>query len=135
MKNIIKASIEFYFKGEKYSPSITVEIDKHLESNGSLPNFCSLIAIENNIDLYSYEYEMMQSEVIKFTHIDGFIEKFITDEQLNVEEFEASWQEQHALSKLLEIAEDHLNITDLDQQSELKQALLAAYQLGKLDAK
>lgn len=135
MKNIITATIEFSFKGERLSPSLTLELGVYLKSTGSMPDLYMLIAKENNFDLYSYEYEMMQAEAIQFSNPDGLIENFINAGVLDVENFEAAWQEQHALSKLLEIAEDHLNITDFGQQSELKQALLAAYQLGKLDAK
>lgn len=134
MKNIVTASVEFYFKGEKFSPSITIELDEHLKANGSLlDNLYSIIATENNIGLYSYEYEMMQAETIKFQHVEGFVENYITEGILDMNAFETAWHENHALSKLLDIAERHMKITDFDQHIELKQALLAAYQLGKLD--
>lgn len=135
MKNTVTASIEFYFKGEKFSPSITVELDEHLHTNGSLDNLCAVIATENNIDHYSYEYEMMQAETIKFKNAQGLIENFITNEELDAEAFESAWQEHRALAKLLEIAERHMHITDFAQHTELKQALLAAFQLGQADPK
>ena len=135
MKNIVTASVEFYFKGEKFSPSITIVLDEHLEGNASLDtdNLFSIIAKENNIGMYSYEFEMMQAETIKFQHVEGFVESYIVEGTLDMKAFAAVWHENNALSKLLHIAESHMNITDFEQHTELKQALLAAYQLGKLD--
>lgn len=131
MKNIITASIHFSFKGERHKPSITLELDRHLESTGTLPNLYQLIAKENNFDLYSYEYEMMQAEEIKFSNAEGLIKDFISDGVLDVDAFTLSWQENKALNELLSIAEEHLNIKDFSQHDELKQALLAAYLLGQ----
>ncbi len=133
MKNIITASIHFSFKGKELSPSLTVELDPYLEGASSFPNLCSLIAKANNHDLYSYEYEMMQATDIKYSDAQGLVAEFINDGQLDIEAFEAAWNENKALIKLLTIAENHMNITDFSQHNELKHALLAAYQLGKKD--
>ena len=133
MKNIITASIHFSFKGKELSPSITVELDQYLEGGGSFPNLCSLIAKANNHDLYSYEYEMMQAAEIKYSDAQGLVAEFINEGQLDVEAFEASWNENKALTKLLSIAEEHMDITDFSQHIELKKALLEAYMFGKKD--
>ena len=133
MKNIITASIHFSFKGKELSPSLTVELDQYLEGGASFPNLCSLIATANNHDLYSYEYEMMQEAEIKYSDAQGLVADYNNDGQLNVEAFETAWAENKALIKLLSIAEEHMNITDFSQHSELKKALLAAYMLGKKD--
>ena len=133
MKNTITASIHFSFKGEELSPSLTIELDPYLEGSGSFPNLCSLIAKANNHDLYSYEYEMMQTAEIKYSDAQGLVAEFINDGQLDVAAFEASWNENKALIKLLSIAEDHMRITDFSDHIELKKALLDAYMLGKKD--
>ena len=133
MKNTITASIHFSFKGKEHSPSLTVELEPYLEGAGSFPNLYSLIARANNHDLYSYEYEMMQATDIKYSDAQGLIAEFINDGQLDVEAFEAAWNENKALIKLLTVAEEHMNITDFSQHSELKKALLAAYMLGRKD--
>lgn len=104
MKNIITASIEFSFKGETFTPRITIELDEHLKANGSLlDNLYSIIATENNIGLYLYEYEMMQAEAIQFCHVEGFVEDYITDGILDFNAFETAWHENYAISKLLNI--------------------------------
>ena len=104
MKNTITASIHFSFKGKEHSPSLTVELEPYLEGSGSFPNLCSLIARANNHDLYSYEYEMMQATDIIYSEAQGLIAEFINDGQLDVEAFEAAWNENKALIKLLTIA-------------------------------
>lgn len=131
MKNIVTASIHFSFKGENHSPSITIELDKYLVTGGAFPDLYPLIAKENNHDLYSYEYEMMQAEEIKYSDAEGLIKDFITDGALDVDAFTLSWQENKTLNELLSVAEKHLNIKDFSQHDELKQALMAAYLLGK----
>lgn len=133
MKNIITASIHFSFKGQELSPSLTVELDQYLEGGGSFPNLCTLIAQANNHDLYSYEYEMMQAAEIKYSDAQGLVAAYLNDGQLDVEAFEKMWNENKALTKLLSIAEEHMNITDFSQHIELKKALLDAYMLGKKD--
>ena len=133
MKNIITASIHFSFKGKELSPSLTVELDPYLEGGGSFPNLCGLIAKANDHDLYSYEYEMMQAAEIKYSDAPGLGAEYLTNGQLDVEAFEKTWNENKALTKLLSIAEEHMNITDFSQHIELKKALLDAYMLGKKD--
>lgn len=131
MKNIVTASIHFSFKGKRHTPSITIELDRHLLSTGNLPNLYPLIAKENNFDLYSYEYEMMQAEQIQFSNAEGLIKDFITDGVLDIDAFKLSWQENKILNELLSIAEDHMGLNNFSQHDELKQALMAAYLLGK----
>jgi hypothetical protein len=131
MKNIVTASIHFSFKGKRHSPAITIELDKHLLSTGKFPNLYPLIAKANNFDMYSYEYEMMQAEPIKFSDAQGLVENYIVDGQLNLDAFESAWHENKTLEKLLQIAEQHLEINDFSQHPDLKAALLEAYNAGK----
>jgi len=131
MKNIITASVHFSFKGENHSPSITIELDKYLVAGGNFPDLYPLIAKENNHDLYSYEYEMMQAEEIKFSDAQGLVADFITDGVLNLQAFQAAYSENLILNQLHDVAKEHMQIEDLEQQPELAQALLSAYHLGK----
>lgn len=135
MKNIITASIHFSFKGERHSPTLTLEIDKHLLATGTLPNLYPLIAKENNYDMYSYEYEMMQAEPVKFSNAQGLIENYIVDGQLDHTAFISAWQEYRTVEKLQQIAEQHMGVNDFSQHPKLKDALLEAYNSGKKDIK
>lgn len=131
MKNIITASVHFSFKGENHSPSITIELDKYLVADGNFPDLHPLIAKENNHDLYSYEYEMMQAAEIKFSDAQGLVADFITDGDLDLQAFQAAFSENRIINQLHDVAKEHMQIEDLEQQPELTQALLSAYRLGK----
>ncbi len=71
MSNQVTASILFCFKGTSYSPSLDLDLDRYMHTSGHIPNLYPLIARANNFDLYSYEYEMMQAEPIKFSNPQG----------------------------------------------------------------
>lgn len=131
MKNIVTASIKFSFKGEEHSPSITIELDQYLEGGNSLPDLCSLIAKENHHDLYSYEYEMMQAQDIIFSNPQGLVADFIHDGLLNFEGLHTAFHENKIFDKLQNIAKEQMQVENLEQQPNLKEALLQAYALGK----
>jgi len=130
MSNHITASIEFYFKGEKHSASIELDLDQHMQSTGRLPALYPLLARAINLDLYSYEYEMMQTETIMFSAAKGLVANHIDEGLLDIDAFESAWQESVAIEKLQTIAQQNLSIEDLQQHPELKNALLEAYRLG-----
>jgi len=130
MKNTVTASIHFYFKGKEYTPRIVLDVDSHMQSKACLPNLFPLIAKENDIDLYSYEYEMMQAEEISFTDASGLISDFINNGQLDISGFEAAWHDQHILNCLEEISQRHMGVTSLQEQPDLERALREAYELG-----
>ena len=133
MKNSVTATIEFYFKGERFTPSITLDLDKHLQANSCLPNFYSLIAIDNNIDLYSYEYEMMLAEQISITDAQGLVKEYIADGILDTKAFESAWQEHKALQDIQSIVEKNMGINDLQQHPEFEKTLLEVYKSGHKD--
>lgn len=131
MKNIVTATIKFSFKGKNHEPSLTLDLNNYLRTSGIFPNLYPLIAKENDFDMYSYEYEMMQVEEITYSDAQGLIENFITDDKLDIEGFTTAYMEERTLEKLVLITERHMMINDLSEHPELKQALLEAYQLGK----
>ena len=131
MKNIVTASIKFSFKGENHNSSLTLDLNDYMRTSGIFPELHPLIAKENNFDLYSYEYEMMQAEDITFSNAQGLVENFIADGVLDIDDFVAAYLEEKVLEKLVLITERHMMINDLSEHPELKQALLEAYQLGK----
>lgn len=135
MKNSLVASIEFYFKGEKYSPSARIDLDRMMETMGELPSFVSLLARENGIDPYSYQYEVMEVEEIRFSEVEGFVADFIHDGALDFEGFAARWHEQKLQEELAGIARRCLGVEELGRQPELNSALLEAYRLGRKSGK
>lgn len=131
MKNIITATIVFYFKGVKFSPELTLELDTYMQSGKSVPNLYPLIANENNIDLYSYEYEMMQAEPIQITHAEGLVANYIVDGTLDIEAFKIAWGDQQVITTIEYVVDQH-GIGDIIQQHpQLKTVLFEIYKLGE----
>ncbi len=131
MKNTLTATIHFSFKGVNHSPSTSIELDRYLETTGTLPDLYQLIARENDFDLYSYEYEIMQAQDISFSNSQGLVSEFIKDGALDFTEFKSVFEKVKVLNQLQDLANEHMQIEDLAQQPDLKEALLQAYALGK----
>jgi len=128
--NTITASVEFYFRGNKIVASIQLDLDQHMQAAGKLPALFPLLARAANLDPYSYEYEMMQAEIIHYSHAQGLVEKFVFDNVLDIPAFEQAWQENRVIETMQQIAKQYLDIDDLNQQADIKKALLAAYHCG-----
>lgn len=131
MNNTITASINFCFKGQTHEPTIELDLDAFMQRSAQFSEIYMMLAKANDFDLYSYEYEMMQAEEIKFSDAQGLVADFITDGVLNLQAFQAAYSENLILNQLHDVAKEHMQIEDLEQQPELAQALLSAYHLGK----
>ncbi len=135
MNNSIVASVEFYFKGERFAPSLPLDLDKVARNEGSLERLHHSIAVANGIGVHSYEYEMMQAEDLQFDKPTGMAVEFFHDGQFDMEGFLAKWNEAWILDKVRPIAEAHVGVTDLDAKPKLKASLIAAYQAGLADGR
>lgn len=131
MKNSIDAQIEFSFKGESHSLSSHIDLDQLMEQDHSFPSFHARLARDNNIDTYSYLYEVMLETEIRFANAQGLATDFLSDGDFNQDAFMAAWQENRILALLQPIAARELGIADLDQHQGLKNALVQAYNLGR----
>ncbi|PHS69310.1 MAG: hypothetical protein COB23_06750 [Methylophaga sp.] len=49
-----------------------------MQQHGAIPALHQLLARLNNIDNYSYEYEMMLAEGVIFSDAQGLAQKFLT---------------------------------------------------------
>ncbi len=131
MKNSIDAHVEFSFKGETYSLFATIELDDFLEPDASRQSLHAILAKKNGVDTYSYLYEVMQQEDIRFDNAHGLATDFLTDGEFDLEAFVARGQELKTLGLLQAIATRELGIDDLGQHRELENALFQAYKLGR----
>lgn len=129
MKNSIELHVEFSFKGEDYSFTSTLDLDKLLMHHVVLPSFHEILAKEHGVDTYSYLYEVMLEADIEFRHAAGIATDYLAEGKLDLARMESDWQDLHILSQLRPIAE-RLGITDLDNHEALKNALIQAYKLG-----
>ena len=131
MENRITANMVFYFKGEKLELSTTIVLDTHMEQGRSLHPLYNLLAHSNNIDVYSYEYEIMQQEEVFFTQAEGLAKEFLDNGIFNFEGFAQKWSEEKIMRELKFIVKHNMDIDDIDTVPGLKQTLLNAYYLSR----
>jgi hypothetical protein len=145
MKHSIVFSVKFSFQGVDYEPFSQVDLGQLLDQSKQLPSLHLLIANENNIDTYSYLYEVMEQSEIICSNPTGLAIDFINDQRFDnegfVKEF-STFQLQEKLQQIVyeEMSDDNLNgsfllgklqgTLDLADNKPLKNALLKAYQLG-----
>ncbi len=131
MSSNIVATIPFDFKGVHHTPSVKIDLDEFIESAQELANIYSVVASQNQIGLYSYEYEVLMSSDIIFSQPEGIAQQFFNEGDFDLDRFRQEYQQQKVLHSLQSIAKKHLQIDNLEQNPELKRALLEAYSRGR----
>jgi hypothetical protein len=131
IKNRIDISITFDFKGERFTPTATIELDDFITLESGLPHFHQILAQRNNIDLMSYQYEIMLEDRIQVSNAKGLVADFVSDGQLDEEAFLQARHELDMFEQLQTIAQTHLAVDDLEKNPALKKALAEAFNLGK----
>lgn len=129
MKNGVDVRVNFSFKGENFSPSMTVDLDAVMNASGILPDFYSLLARQNKIDTYSYLYEVMESSEIRYENATGLAAECVVDGEFDLVRFQSKWHTQTNISALQEIVKKY----QLEGKQAVMDALQAAYELGKAD--
>ncbi len=131
LNNSIDAHIEFSFKGETHSLTSSIDLDQNMEHDLSMPSFHAILARGHKIDTYSYLYEVMQETEIEFNNAQSIAAMFLHGGTFDYDGFATCWQEHKVTDLLKPIALHELGIADLDQNQELKNALIQAYFLGR----
>ena len=130
MKNSVRVTILFSYRGIKYQPSALIDFDSYLLGDKTIPEFFQIVARENNIDRYSYEFEVMEMGIYMFTEATGLAKQFCTKDSFDLKGFSEAWMQQRVIKQLSLIAQQQLAINDLEQHEDLTTALMQAYQFG-----
>lgn len=133
MKNTLVVKIPFHFKGKLFEPSVQLDLDDWAKKGQcELSDLFSTVARENNIGEYSYELEVMEMSEILFEQPTGYAVDFYDSVQkvFDFEGFRNRWIANKSYAMLNPIAQTHMNQT-LEMDSELHQALMAAFIAGK----
>jgi hypothetical protein len=130
MGNSIDAHVDFSFKGETYALASTIDLDNALDRHISLPSLHRVLAVENGIDTYSYLFEVMQEEEIRFDNPQGKARHYWKEEEFDFAGYLHDNETTEQFAPLQAIALREMGIEDLEQHPQLKRALLHAYQLG-----
>lgn len=129
MKSTITVRSTFDFRGETFCyeaeivlPAYVDDIDLFLEQ---LPH---RVAKQNELDVISYKFEMLESSEIEVIRFQSLIESAIPNLPMRVEKFLERYQEVGPDAYLQLIADKHQ--IDLDENPQVAKALKAAYELG-----
>lgn len=131
MKNSIDARVEFSFKGEDYDLVSHIDLDARVLQPDQASSFHQILARDHRIDTISYLYEVMLETEIEFSNPHGLAADFLHEGNFNMEQFSLCLQAYRIGVLLQPIAKSELNIDDLEQHPDIKNALVKAYQLGK----
>ena len=135
MKNRFTVTIEFSYKGENFEFKAGIDLDECMERLNAIPDLHDLIAKQHGIDAYSYQYEVLTSEELQFSAVEGFAGEFIHEGNFDAQGFAARWREERVGTIAAEIARRVMGVADLATQPALKQALLEAYRAGQSSAR
>ncbi|NOR51064.1 MAG: hypothetical protein GQ470_00450 [Gammaproteobacteria bacterium] len=130
MSNSIVATIPFDFKGVHHTPSTRIDLDEFISGEKVLTSIYTMVAVQNQVGAYSYEHEVLLSSDIIFSQPEGIAEQFFDDGNFDMEGFRQAYHQQRILHDIGLIAREHLDVDDLEQNPDLKQALLEAYRCG-----
>ena len=131
MKNTIKITIPFSFKGIEHTPSSVIDLDTFILGDQNLDIAYQIVANENKIDNYSYEYEVLELASKIFSDPTGAACNFLSENHFDLEGFKHHRNNEQVFSTLQNIAKNTLKIDKLEEHEALKQALLEAYEAGK----
>lgn len=131
MKNSISVSTEFDFRGKTLRPAVTLDLDGLMERGGEMPDYHQLLAKENGIGFYSYEYEVLESSELFFSSATGLAASFLDNGVFDFDGFSRCWREKTEMQALEGIARRYLDVETLEQEPKLREALMEAYRLGK----
>ena len=136
MKNTITLTIPFSFKGEDHVPSSKINLDDFCLQNQHLEApyhevFCHTVATENNIDRYSYEYEVLHAAPHHFSEATGIAKDYVVDGQFDMAGFTENLRQVQVMNILQAIASKMMGINNLEAHERLQQALREAFEAGK----
>ena len=131
MKNTIKLTIPFSFKGIEYAPSSVIDLDTFILGDQNLDIAYQMVANDNKIDNYSYEYEVLELASKIFSDPTGAACDFLSENHFDLEGFKRHRNNEQVFSTLKYIAKETLKIDKLEEHEMLRKALLEAYDAGR----
>ena len=127
--NQVTASISFDYKGQNFLLKNQINIDNIISHDDFFNSVYVFIAQENNIDLYSYQFEIMIDQNIVFSNEKGCATGCVINGDLDINMLRDKYQISEYLSKIDSIIRK--NIPQEKRSKEVKKAMIEAYLLGK----
>ncbi len=130
MKNRVRVSATFSFRGETFHPELVLDLDElppeSLEPEALYP----MLAVANGIDPYSYEYEVLEVAPLAFDQPEGVVADHLRNGRLDFAALKQALADARLRNRLQEIAREHLGIEKLEEMPGLEAALRAAWEAG-----
>jgi len=127
----VTASLSFDFRGQRFTPSVRVDLHAMMVKKQPVSHLYDLLGTSIGLDVYKHEYDVMVMNDITFSEPAGLACDFVSDGKLDFDAFSKAWQQQQALTAIAPIALKHLNIDNLDQHPDIRNALIESYQAGQ----
>jgi len=127
----VTASLSFDFRGQRFTPSVRVDLHAMMVKKQPISHLYDLLGASIGLDAYRHEYDVMVMNDIIFSEPAGLACDFVNNGQLDFDAFSRAWQQQQTLTAIAPIARKHLNIDNLDQHPDIRNALIESYQAGQ----
>jgi len=131
MKNRVRVSATFSFRGKTHHPEMVLDLDRFLAEEHTLDELYPMLAAANGIGAYSYEYEVLEMAPLHFDGAEGLAADFVADGRLDLEGLRAAFQEAGRRSLLESIARQKMGVDDPSSLPGLLEALQEAYEAGR----
>lgn len=128
--NTLRARLTFSYQGNDIALESIIDLDCGETGEDTEPNFHHRLARAANIDPYSYQYEVLESEEIAFDLPTGLATACCAEGRFDWAAFVKLCRDERDLEVVRGIALHMLEVGDLDADARLKAALLATYQAG-----
>ena len=128
-KNTLTAAIDFDYQGQHYALKNTFDVEHIIYHDDFYQSVYISIAKANDIDLYSYQLEIMMDQDIIFSNEKGCVVGCVNNGVLDLEKLKAVHQKIECLPKIERIIRQY--IPKSEHSENITQAMIGAYLLGK----
>lgn len=131
MSHRLTIGIEFYFKGEPFSSSVTIDLDEHFQAGRDVSHIYDMLAKEIGLDQYRHEYDVMVMQDLVCQSAEGIAAQYVENGKVDWQGLKEAWQKEADMMVLQPIANKFFNVESLADEPKLAAALLAAYRAGQ----
>jgi hypothetical protein len=132
VKNSIDTGLEFYFKGEKFEPSATIDLDTYFREDKDIVYIYDMLAKSIGLNEHRHEYDVMVMEDVVFTNPQGVAKDYVSNAQIDWQGLSEAWKQQHEHAKVHALASKHFSEEELQANPKLMKALLEAAKQNKM---
>jgi hypothetical protein len=123
------ASLSFDYQGKSYVLQSVINIENIISHEDFYQSIYLQLAQKHDIDLYSYQLEIMMDQTIQFSEAKGCVEGCIDNQSLDLGLLRQHYEQVFCLEQIEVVTAKHLNSSEMTEG--VKKALIEAYQLGR----